>query len=330
MNTKDGVLTLLERRRGEAVSGQELAAGLGVSRAAIWKAVEALRQEGHNIAAAPNRGYCLDAKSDVLCLASLLPHLKREAPLHVFQEVASTNTLLREMALKGAPHGTVVLANQQSGGKGRRGRSFLSPAGGIYLSVLLRPQAPAQEATGITIAACVGVCRAMRDLCGLEGEIKWVNDVFLRGRKVCGILTEAATSLENGMLDYAVVGVGLNFRCPREGFPPALRDIAGSLYGPEEEPPVSRCAMAAGLIDSLLEALEHFDREDILAEYRARSMVTGREVLVLRGEESRPALAQSIQADGSLRVRYRDGSMEDLCSGEVSILPVKGQDLPTE
>ncbi|NCB29909.1 MAG: biotin--[acetyl-CoA-carboxylase] ligase [Clostridia bacterium] len=319
--TQKKVLAILAESRGESVSGEELAVRLGVSRAAVWKAIEGLRAQGHGIEAATNRGYRLDADSDVLCHETVLPYLKSQVELLTPRDVNSTNTYLRELALQGAAHGTVALADKQSAGRGRRGRAFLSPAGGIYLSVLLRPAMSARRGVRLTIAACVGVCRALHTVCGIEAGIKWVNDLFVDGKKVCGILTEAATSLESGMLDYAVVGVGLNYLWPEAGFPLELKDIAGSLYGPGERPSASRGMMAAALIDSLMEALSDPEDEKIMEEYQARSIVAGKHVLVLRGDSRRPALAEAVLEDGCLRVRYEDGSMENLCSGEVSILP---------
>ena len=321
MTTKESILALLEENRGASLSGEELAARLGISRSAVWKAIGSLRQEGHAIAAATNRGYLLRPESDVLCKEAVLPHLKSKVELILPKEVGSTNTLLRELALQGAPHGTVALADKQSAGRGRRGRSFLSPDGGIYLSILLRPALSAAQGVRLTIAACVGVCRAMKAVCGLDGDIKWVNDIFLNGKKVCGILTEGSAGLESGLLDYAVVGVGLNYRAPAGGFPPELREIAGSLYGQGETPPLPRGRMAAALIDSLMEALAHPEDEALMAEYRSRSLVPGKRVLVLQGDSQRPALAEDILSDGSLLVRYADGATEALFSGEVSILP---------
>ena len=314
---------LLADNIGESISGEDLATRLGVSRAAVWKAIDALREEGHAIEAATNRGYRLMPDSGVLCRETVLPYLNSQVDLITPREVGSTNTLLREMALNGAPHGTVALTDRQSAGKGRRGRSFLSPEGGIYLSLLLRPNLSASEGVRLTIAACVGVCRAIQDVCGLYGSIKWVNDIFINGKKVCGILTEGAASLESGMLDYAVVGVGVNYLYPKAGFGKELEDIAGSLYGMGEQPPVPRGRMAAALIDSLVEAIAHPEDESIMEEYRKRSLIPGKRVLVLRGDSERQALAEEVLSDGSLRVRYDDCSTEDLISGEVSILPQK-------
>ncbi len=325
METKERILLLLEQNRDKALSGQSLAESCGVSRAAVWKAVEALRQEGHRIQAATNRGYRLAADSDILCRETVLPHVQSQiSALLVPPEAPSTNTIAKELALQGAPGGTVVLTGKQTGGRGRRGRAFESPEGGIYLSLLIRPQLPAEEGVRLTLAACVGVCRAMAALCGKEGQIKWVNDVYYAGKKVCGILTEGATSLENGLLDYAVVGVGLNYRWPEGGFSPELAAIAGSLYGPGSQPPFSRNSMAAALIDQLMDCLSRPLDPSIMAEYRARSMVAGKAIQVLRGEGSRPALAKAILEDGRLLVQYEDdGAEEALCSGEVSIRPLR-------
>lgn len=321
MNTKERILAILEEHRGTAVSGQTLAQAAGVSRTAVWKAMEQLRQDGHRIQGATNRGYMLAPDSGVLCRETVLPYITAQVALVTPGAVDSTNNVAKQLAQQGAPHGTVVLSHKQTAGRGRMGRRFESPEGGIYVSILLRPQLPAQEGVRLTLGACVGVCRAMEQADGLQGQIKWVNDVYLEGKKVCGILTEAATSVENGMLEYVIVGVGVNYMEPPEGFPPALKDIAGSLYGPHRAPPLPRNRMAALLIDQLMDCLERPLDADILEEYRQRSLVVGKEVLVLRGESRRPALAEAILADGSLRVRYPDGSREDLCSGEVSIRP---------
>lgn len=248
-------------------------------------------------------------------------HLQSGAALLVPRQVDSTSTLLRALARAGAPHGLAVLADAQTAGRGRHGRTFLSPAGGIYLSLLLRPCLALQDAAPMTMAACVAVCRALERHCGLQGGIKWVNDIYYKGRKVCGILTEAAPGPQGNRVEHVVVGVGLNYTAPSGGFPPELADIAGSLYSPGETPPLSRGAMAAAIIDGLMALLPQPKAPDILAEYRRRSIVTGRRVLVLRGPSPRPAQALSILPDGSLQVQYEDGSLEALCSGEVSIRP---------
>ena len=256
MNTKERILAILEEHRGTAVSGQALAQAAGVSRTAVWKAMEQLRQDGHRIQGATNRGYMLAPDSGVLCRETVLPYITAQVALVTPGAVDSTNNVAKQLAQQGAPHGTVVLSHKQTAGRGRMGRRFESPEGGIYVSILLRPQLPAQEGVRLTLGACVGVCRAMEQAGGLQGRIKWVNDVYLEGKKVCGILTEAATSVENGMLEYVIVGVGVNYTEPPEGFPPALKDIAGSLYGPHRAPPLPRNRMAALLIDQLMDCLE--------------------------------------------------------------------------
>ncbi|MDR0839938.1 MAG: biotin--[acetyl-CoA-carboxylase] ligase [Christensenellaceae bacterium] len=320
MAMRDRVLRILEGHRGESVSGEEIASVLKISRAAVWKAIDLLRADGHDIAAATNRGYMLTEQSDVLCRESVQAHLAHELQLVLPKRVDSTTTLLWKMALENAPHGTVVLADKQEAGKGRYDRRFFSPEGGLYLSILLRLPVTAAQSASLTIAACVGVCRAVERMCGVRCEIKWVNDVFLNDKKICGILTKAAVGMETALLECAVVGVGLNFIAPKGGYPPEIKDIAGSLY-PYGGAPITRSRMAAALIDELWDALLHFDDPAIMQEYQSRSMVLGKSILVLRGDTQRRATALSVLPDGRLRVRYDEGGREDLFSGEVRILP---------
>ena len=227
MTTKEQLLTLLEARQGSFVSGEELAGALSLSRAAVCKAIKALRQEGCAIEAITNRGYRLSPDSDILSAQGVKKHLNPNFQITVSPSVDSTNTLLRSMAEQGAPEGTVVIANAQTKGRGRRGRTFYSPGNtGIYLSLLLRPvNAGPRQTVTLTAAAAVALCQAMEAVSGAEPQIKWVNDIFLNGRKVSGILSEAAFGLESGVPEYVVVGVGINVYTPEGGFPPELAEI---------------------------------------------------------------------------------------------------------
>ena len=231
MSTKEKLLTLLESRRGEYLSGEEIASVLSLSRASVWKAVSALRKEGYAIQAVTNRGYCLNPNTDILFAPGIRGYLDWEVPdLTVLPEAQSTNDLLRQRAQEGAPEGTVLLALSQSAGRGRSGREFFSPPDtGLYFSVLLRPE-PGRNAQSITTMAAAAMCRTLETMGADRPGIKWVNDLFVRGRKVCGILTEGAFSLEEGRLQYAVLGVGLNLYAPAGGFPEPLADIAGPAF----------------------------------------------------------------------------------------------------
>ena len=205
--TKQALLQALSGAEGRYISGEQLAQTLGVSRAAIHKAAAALTAQGYTLEAAPRRGYRL-LGGDPFCADAVGEY---PAPVYVHERLDSSNQTAKRMALAGAPHGTLVLAGQQSAGRGRMGRRFESPAGkGIYLSLVLRVPVPASKALGVTVGAAVAVARAVQKLCGIELGIKWVNDLYYQGKKVCGILTEAGTSVESGLLEWLVVGIGLN------------------------------------------------------------------------------------------------------------------------
>ena len=187
MTTKETLLSLLESQQGSFFSGEELAQELQVSRAAVWKAVNALRQEGFAIDAVTNRGYCLLPGGDVLSAQGIKKYLKQDFQISVSPAVDSTNAVLRSLAEQGAPEGTVVIAGEQSRGRGRCGRSFYSPGDtGVYLSLLLRPiHATPKQTVMLTAAAAAAMCQAMETVGGVSPQIKWVNDIFLHGKKVC-------------------------------------------------------------------------------------------------------------------------------------------------
>ena len=241
-----------------------------------------------------------------------------ERRVYRYETVGSTNTELMALARQGAAEGTVVLARQQTAGRGRLGRRFESPAGkGIYLSLVLRPGLPMTEAQAVTVSAAVAVCRAVKRLCGLDLGIKWVNDLYYNGKKVCGILTEAGADIESGQLEWLVVGIGLNLTSRPEDWPEELRPIAGSLY-PGGPAPVSRAALAGAIARELLGLCPAFD---CLDEYRARCFVPGHWVTVCTGTESYAAKAVAIDDAGRLIVQREGGRTEALCHGEVSIRP---------
>ena len=215
MAVKDAVLQALEQARGERLSGGRLAAQLGVSRAAVHKAIGALRSGGLAIDGVPGEGYRLASEDDSLTAAGVAALLDTDCigrDLLVVPSLTSTNTVLKERYL-GRPHGFVLLAEEQTGGRGRLGRSFASPAGtGIYLTILLHPTLPIQHIQFITIAAAVAVAEAIGRTAGFDPQIKWVNDVLMDGRKLCGILTEAMIEGETGTVSSLIAGIGVNLR----------------------------------------------------------------------------------------------------------------------
>ena len=230
-STKQALLQALSAAEGAYISGQQLAEALGVSRAAVHKAAQALLAQGYALDSAPRRGYRL-AGGDPFCADAVGPY---PAPIHIYDTLQSSNLTAKQLALGGAPHGTLVLTAHQKAGRGRLGRRFESPAGkGVYLSLILRPALSAADAQSATISAAVAVARAVKALCGLELGIKWVNDLYYQGRKVCGILTEAGTDMECGQLEWLVVGIGLNLTTSPADWPeelPGLR-LSGRVPGP--------------------------------------------------------------------------------------------------
>lgn len=318
MSTKERLLSILEKNKGTYLSGEELAGSLELSRAAVWKGIQALRGEGYPISAVTNKGYVLDRDSDILSKQGIQPWLKdKDVWIEVRQEMVSTNEWLKKEALaRKLPHGSLAVAQCQSGGKGRRGRSFYSPKdSGLYLSILLHPKKTAQESLEITAAAAVAVCGAIEQVCGVSLGIKWVNDLYLGEKKVCGILTEAVTDFETGDIEFVVVGIGLNLYPPPGGFPKHLEDVAGSILKTGQR--TDRNRLAGEIVNRLLDGAE---RPGIPKEYIQRNIVPGRWVKVSYGEKERVVRAERIRRDGRLEILNEKGEREVLPCGDVSLM----------
>jgi len=319
--TKELVLALLRERPDTFVSGASLAEQLGVSRTAVWKAIRLLKADGWDIEAVTNQGYRLLSGSDVLSTEGIRRHLRHpDIRPQVFPVLSSTNTVLKTMAAEDAPAGTAVLAAEQTAGRGRLGRSFFSPpAGGLYLSLLLRPDLSPADAPRLTSCAAVAVAEAVEELSGRSTGIKWVNDVYMDRRKICGILTEAGMDLETSRVSYVVVGIGINLRTPEGGFPEEIRNIAGAAFDGLSVPDL-RNRLAALVLDKLTDYASDPFSDTLFESYQARSLVPGRRITVLApGREPVPAEALCLNRDYSLCVRFPDGTKKDLSSGEVSI-----------
>lgn len=322
MTTKEKLLALLEDSKGTFFSGEEIARTLQVSRAAVWKAVNALREDGYTIDAATNKGYRLSPDSDILSPQGIRRFLKpeyRDLDLTVLPTAPSTNALVREKANQGRPEGCVIVACEQTDGRGRYGRQFFSPVdSGVYLSLLLRPTAYSpQQATCLTAAAAAAMCQAIEEVTGQQPGIKWVNDIFLRGKKVCGILTEAVVGLETGALDYMVLGAGVNLYPPAEGFPEEIQPIAGSVL--ERSCPEAKNRLVGAFLNRFWDFYTHPECRAYLEDYRARSLAIGRNVTVLSAGKAVSAYAYGIDDDFRLLVRYENGDTEALSYGEIRI-----------
>lgn len=319
MAVKNELIKLFEQNRGRYLSGEEIAESLGCTRGAVWKAVKKLQSEGYDISAVTNRGYRLDS-ADMLSAAGVEKYLGDNSgiSLTVYKETDSTNTRLRELAANGAPEGTAVIAGMQTGGKGRLGRKFFSPSNtGLYLSILLRPEMTAADAVRITTAAAVAVAEAVEKISGKRSDIKWVNDVYMDGRKICGILTEASFNLENGGLDYAVCGIGINVYEPEGGFPEDIKDIAGAVLDTPAEDIRNR--MAAMVLENFMGYYRHLSENSFLQGYQSRLMWRGEDINIIRGSEITPAKLIDADEKCRLMVRYEDGTEDTVSSGEISI-----------
>lgn len=329
--TRYRILERLREAGGELVSGGELAQELDISRTAVWKNILSLQEEGYRIDTAANKGYRF-LGGEVFSGYEVERRLETHTvgrQLYFLEEVDSTNSYIRQKAAEGAPDGAAAIARKQTGGRGRMSRKFESPPDvGVYLTILLRPRLLAGELNLVTLLAAVAASDAIGELTGVCPDIKWTNDLYLGGRKICGILTECAVEGETGAVDYAAVGIGMNLLQEEGDFPPELRGIAGSvLMGTGAR--VSPADYAARLFRCFERYFYdgHFpeNREEFLAKYRERLFFLGREVMVCGLREQYPAVALDVDREGRLLVRKTDGTVAALNSGEISIrMPHQG------
>lgn len=309
VSTKERVAAELEKHRGQPLSGQELADLLGVSRTAVWKAVNALKEEGWRISGVRNLGYAIEADTDVLTAEGIrrcLPERYKALPVEVYKSVESTNTAARTAALaESSP--LIIAADEQTAGRGRYGKPFYSPKmTGLYMSVMLKPNKPLSDCFYITAAAACAITSSIEEVCGISAGIKWVNDIFYKGRKVCGILTEAISDFESGMVDTVIVGIGLNIRTQK--FPEELSGVAGSLGVFAE-----RSRLCAEIAARLLDYVDGGDSA-LMEEYRRRSVLIGREVRYYKGSEEYTGVVQEIDDRGRIVI---DGKA--YCAGEIAV-----------
>ncbi len=304
MGLKHEVLRLLEENRESYLSGQEIANRLAFSRTAVWKAIHSLKEEGYQIHAVSNKGYQLDTSCDLLSSEGIHAYLAedlKQFPIYVYQQIGSTNTEAKQQALNGAPHGTIILAEEQTQGRGRLGRKFYSPKGtGIYMSIILRPQLHLNQAIQVTTTVAVAVCRVIEKLTNQNPHIKWVNDIYLGKQKICGILTEAVTDFESGQVEFIILGIGLNVNTV--DFPADLHEIAGSL-NPKD---VTRNQLCAHLLNELFSLFSKLNDPQVLEEYKSKSNVLGNWITFMKNQESYEAFAEDINEQGGLIVRLKN------------------------
>jgi BirA family biotin operon repressor/biotin-[acetyl-CoA-carboxylase] ligase len=318
MSVKEDIISVLEKNRGEFISGEALAESLGVSRTSVWKSIRKLQDEGFSIVAVTNRGYMLEADTDILSRAGVEKYLDNSLPirLEVFKSIDSTNLELKRRAAEA--EGLVVAASEQTGGMGRLGRKFSSPSEtGIYFSILLKPQIDNSEVTLLTTIAALAVCEAIEKHTDKKPGIKWVNDVFIDGKKVNGTLTQASFSVENLAPEYVIVGIGINVYEPDGGFDPEIKDIAGAVL--ESRQGNMKNKLLAEVLNRYFYYYQNFEKKEFISEYKKRSIVIGKDVSVVTPTSSRRASVLDIDDKCRLIVRYENGDEEAVSTGEISI-----------
>lgn len=319
---KDKILQLLRSSKTGFLSGADLASRLGISRTMVWKHIKALEREGFGIEAVPSQGYRITLAPDALRQNELGQGLKTRIigkNIRLFPEVVSTNTLAMEAASQGAPEGTVIIAETQTGGKGRLGRTWISPKGNLYFSVILRPQIPTHKAPLITLVGAVAVASAIRKHCSVQAAIKWPNDILISGKKVAGLLTEM--SAEPDRIRHIALGIGVDVNMELQELPPDVRMHTTTLAN-ETGAKIDRKL----LLHQILRDLEHWYRiflateADVLKEWELLNMTIGCRVTVSGMGEVFEGLAQGIEPEGRLMVALDDNTIRIVAAGDVTIV----------
>lgn len=326
---KNKILEELKSNSGQAVSGEEISRKLGISRTAVWKHIGRLRSEGYNIESQTNSGYKLLGSPDLLTLNELEPFLDTDfigRNVVYLDSIDSTNVYAKRRAEEPFKEGTVVIAEEQSEGRGRLGRHWVSPRGkGIWMSIMLKPDIRPADAPKLTIVAAYAVANALLNCCSLEARIKWPNDIIAGGKKLCGILTEM--SAEADEIKYVVIGIGINANLGIEDFGPEVSSIATSI-SIESGRDISRKALVASVLQEFEKVYKDFAEAGsikfLLDEYKNKSAVLGKEIRVISRKEEIIGLAVDISEEGHLVVRSGDGSVREVMSGEVSVRGLYG------
>jgi len=322
--TTDAKIILALRASPGGVSGAELATQLGVSRAAVWARIEALREAGFQVEAGPHFGYRLTGEPDALIADDLFSRLGPVQvigrKIHVFQETASTNDLAEKFARDGAPEGVVVFAESQTRGRGRLGRKWLSPGRqGLWFSLLLRPDMPPQETTRLTVMAATALRRAIHSATGLDARIKWPNDILLNGKKIAGILTELSAEVDR--VRHVIIGLGVNVNFAAKDFPAELRATATSLRV-ESGQEHSRAELATAILQALdadYARIRAGKFSAVADEWESHCATLGRNVTVHIGDRTIHGRAEALDDDGALLLRSEHGHLERIIGGDVTL-----------
>lgn len=323
---KEKIIQLLNEA-DDYISGEEISKQLGVSRTAIWKVINRLKEEGYEIESVTRKGYRLLSSPDILNSEELHYNLNTEIignKIINFDKLDSTNQQAKKLALEGASNGTVVIAEEQTAGKGRRGKMWVSPPGtGIWMSVVLRPSVMPENASMLTLVAGLAVCKAVREITNLEASIKWPNDIVVNGKKICGLLTEMNSEID--FINFVVVGIGINVNI--EKFPPELDNIATSLMI-EGNQSYQRKKLVKRTLeifeDYYKKYLETEDLTKIIEEYNEHCINIGRKVRVTGRKQDITGNVKCVTNKGELIVTDQQGEDIVVTSGEVSVRGIYG------
>lgn len=326
---RETILEILIGSKGQYISGEEISSRVGVTRAAVWKIINGLKEDGYIIKASPRKGYCLIEVPDRLEPSIIKKGLKTLVlgqSIYYYRQIDSTNQKAKELAIEGKPNGTLIIAEEQTKGRGRLGREWVSPFGmGIWMSILLRPDIHPWDAPRITLLSAVAVARSIEGITKLKAGIKWPNDIIVGQKKVCGILTEMNGELDQ--LHWIVIGIGINVNGEQKDFPEELQGTASSLKI-ELGKPVDRALLARRLCTEMEDSLEAFFKNQdflpVVQECRKRSVTVGKMVRVTGTHDDWVGMAEDIDEDGSLLVRRADGTLERVLSGDVSVRGIAG------
>ena len=317
MVLKEKILAFLEENTDTFISGQQLGERFGVSRNAVWKAVNQIKSDGYTIKSVSNKGYSLSADSDVLSMNAIREKLTGTASdldVIVFDTIDSTNNEAKRMTVNGISHDSLIIANEQTGGRGRLGRSFYSPKNtGIYMSFLLHTQLELSDAVGVTTAAAVAVVRAIEKLTDVTPVIKWVNDVYIGEKKICGILTEGMSGFEQGTAQAIIIGIGINITT--NNFPEEIINRAGAM----NIKGLKRNDLIAETANELCDIFSNISDKSYIDDYRRCSMIIGKKIDFYKNNIKHTAKAMNIDQSGGLIVMLSDGTVTTLTSGEVTV-----------
>lgn len=317
MTTKEFIIQILENNKGIFISGETIAKNLNISRAAISKAIKEIKLLGYNIESFPNKGYMLSNESDQLSVAEIKKYLKFPASIFIKKSLDSTNNEAKRMLINNCEDFSLIIANSQTQGRGRKGKTFFSPENsGIYFSIILKPNLKIDEALKITIAASLAVTRSIEKLTCKTTSIKWVNDILIENKKIAGILTEAISDFETRTIETIILGIGINFST--NYFPDEILNTSTSIFY-NEKPSITRNHLIAEIVNEIHSLIFNLADSDLISEYKKKSSVIGKNVFIYHNSILEEVFVNDINEDGYLMVKTKNNEDIILNSGEISL-----------